>query len=104
MLGLNFDGASVNTDIHKGLRAKIKEEADWLQLVHCFDHRSELTLKDGFSNSAFKAVEEFLNEIYSLYQTSPKRYHKLQRIAETYEETIPKPTKAYRTRWIDHKL
>ena len=61
-------------------------------------------MKDAFSNSAFKAVEEFLNEIYSLYQTSPKRYHELQKIAEAYGETIPKPMNAYRTRWIDHKL
>ena len=61
-------------------------------------------MKDAFSNSAFKAVEEFLNEIYSLCETSPKRYHELQKIAEAYGETIPKPMNAYRTRWIDHKL
>ena len=61
-------------------------------------------MKDAFSNSAFKAVEEFLNEIYSLYETSPKRYHELQKIAEAYGETIPKPMNPYRTRWIDHKL
>ena len=59
LLGLNFDGASVNTGIHKGLRAKIKEEVDWLQLVHCYNHRLELALKDTFSNSAFKVREEF---------------------------------------------
>ena len=104
LLGLNVDGANMNTGIHKGLSAKIKEEADWLQLVHCFNHRLELTLTDAFSNSRFKAVEEFLNEIYSLYQTSPKRYRELKRVAEAYGETIPKPTKAYGTRWIDHKL
>ena len=73
-------------------------------MVHCFNHRLELALKDAFSNSRFKAVEEFLNEIYLLYQTSPKRYTELRRVAEAYGETIPKPTKAYDTRWIDHKL
>ena len=104
MLGLNVDGANVNTGIHKGLGAKIKEEADWLQLVHCFNHCLELALKDAFSNSWFKAIEEFLNEICLLYQTSPKRYRKLKRVAEAYGETVPKPTKAYGTRWIDHKL
>ena len=51
LLGLNVDGANVNTGIHKGLGAKIKEEADWLQLVHCFNHCLELALKDAFSNS-----------------------------------------------------
>ena len=104
LLGLNVDGANVNTGTHKGLGAKIKEEADWLQLVHCFNHCLELALKDAFSNSRFKAVEEFLNEIYSLYQTSTKRYRELKRVAESYGETIPKPTKAYGTRWNDRKL
>ena len=104
LLGLNVDGANVNTDTQNGLGAKIKEEADWLQLVHCFNHRLELALKDAFSNSQFKAVEEFLNEIDSLYRTSTKRYRKLKRVAESYGETTPKPTKAYDTRWNDHKL
>ena len=67
LLGLNVDGASVNTGIHRDLRAKIKEEADWLQLVHCFIHCLEFTLKGAFSNSVYNAVEEFLNEIHSLY-------------------------------------
>ena len=39
-----------------------------------------------------------------LYQTSPKRYRELKRVAEAYGETIPKPTKAYGARWINHKL
>ena len=104
MFGLNVDGANVNSGIQKGLGAKTKEEVDWLQLVHCFNHRLQLALKDAFSNSAFKLVQEFLNEIYSLYQTSPKRYHKLQRIAEAYGEILPKRTEDYRMRWIDHKL
>ena len=105
LLGLNVDGASVNTGIHKGLGAKIKEEASWLQVVHCFNHRLELALKDAFLyNSSFNRVEEFLNEIYLLYRTSPKRYRELQRVAEAYGEAIPRPTKAYGTRWIDHKL
>ena len=39
-----------------------------------------------------------------MYQTPPKRYCELKRVAEAYGETIPKPTKAYGTRWMDHKL
>ena len=68
LLGLNVDGASVNTGIYKGLRAKIKEEADWIQLAHCYNHCLELALKDISSNFALKVREEFLTEIYSLYQ------------------------------------
>ena len=60
--------------------------------------------KDAFDSSALKAVEEFLYEIYSIYQTFSKRYCKWQRIAVAYGEAIPKLTKACKTRWIDHKL
>lgn len=59
LLGLN-DGVNVNTGIHMGLRAKIKE-ADWLQLIHCFNNQLELALKDAFDNSTFKAVKKVLN-------------------------------------------
>ena len=39
--GLNVDGACVNTGIHRGLGARIREHAPWLTLVHCFNHRFE---------------------------------------------------------------
>ena len=68
LLALNVDDANLNTSIHKGLGTKIKEEAAWLQLVHCFNHWLELVVKHAFDNSAFKAVEEFLNEISSIYK------------------------------------
>ena len=36
--GLNVDGASVNTGIHCGLGARIRELALWFTVVHCFNH------------------------------------------------------------------
>ena len=104
LLGLNVDGASVNTGIHSGLGALMKEDSPWLQTVHCFNHRLELAMKDAFAKTAFSTVQEFLNQLYLLYQQSPKRLRELRRIAEAYEQSITKPTKPYGTRWIDHRL
>ena len=53
---LNVNGAKVKIGIHKGRGVKIKEDTDWLQLVHCFNHWLELLLKDASDNSAFKEI------------------------------------------------
>ena len=98
LLGLNCDGASVNLGQFGGL-----EKAPWLELVHCFNHRIELALKDAFENSAFANIETLLMKLYYLYRKSPKRYRELKEQSEGYEKTITKPTKAHGTRWIDHK-
>ena len=50
---LNVDGVSVNTGIHGGLGVKIKEDVPWLMLIHCFNHRLELAMKDAFSGTLF---------------------------------------------------
>ena len=68
LLGLNCDGASVNLGQFGGLGALIKEKAPWLELVHCFNHRIELALKDAFENSAFVKIETILMKLYYLYQ------------------------------------
>ena len=39
-----------------------------------------------------------------LYKKSPKHLGELKRIAEALEKSVPKPSKSYGTRWIDHKL
>ena len=67
--------------------------------MHCFNHRLELSIKD-----AFERVDTFINQLYLLYGKSPKRLHELKAFGDEYERTIPKPTKAYGTRWIDHKV
>ena len=38
-----------------------------------------------------------------MYQKNAKRLSELQRLSETCDKTIPKPTKALGSRWIDHK-
>ena len=103
LCGLNIDGASVNTGIYKGLGTLLKESAPWLSVVHCFNHRFELAIKDAFKGTFFDDID-IANKIFYLYQKSPKRLRELKEFAEIYEKSVPKPAKAGGTRWIDHKF
>ena len=104
IVGLNCDGANVNMGINNGLGKLVKDSAPWLELVHCFNHRIELALKDAFEKTFFSKIENMLTKLYYLYQKSPKRYRELKELSEAYEKTITKPAKAHGTRWIDHKF
>ena len=82
----------------------MKEMAPWLIAVHYFNHRLELGVKDAFTGiKAFEDVDELLLKLYYFYQKSPKRLRDLRSFAEEFGESVPKPTKACGTRWINHK-
>ena len=104
IVGLNCDGANVNMGINNGLGKLVKDSAPWLELVHCFNHRIELTLKDAVEKTFFSKIENMLTKLYYLYQKSPKRYRELKELSEAYEKTITKPAKAHGTKWINHKF
>ena len=38
LVGLNLDGASVNMGKHNGLNVLVRDEAPWVEVVHCFNH------------------------------------------------------------------
>ena len=100
LLCLKVDGTSVNSGIHHGLGALIKRDAQWLQHIHCFNHCTELALKDTVANTAFQNIEQFFSELYFLYKSSPKLLRELQRIGEAYGTTVPKPINVYGTRCL----
>ena len=104
IVGLNCDGASVNMGQFTGLGARFKELAPWLEIIHCFNHRMELAFKDAFDKSpVFQKIDNFLLQLYYMYQKSPKRLRGLHEMSVAYQESIPKPTKANGTRWLEHK-
>ena len=103
-MGLNVDGASVNTGVHNGVGVLMHVDSPWLQVIHCFNHHLELAIKDAFKNDNFNKIDEMLMKFYYFYQKSPKLLQELKRIAEAWEKSVPKPSKSYGTRWIDHKL
>ena len=82
----------------------MQADSPWLQVIHCFNHRFELAIKDASKNDNFNKIDERLTKVYYLYQKSPKRLLELKRIAEAWEKSVPKPSKSYGTHWIDHKF
>ena len=73
IVGLNIDRASVNTGNFTRLGAQMKEKTLWPEVIHCFNHRLGLALKDAFRQSpAFELIESLITNLYNLYQTSPK--------------------------------
>ena len=85
-------------------RVLMQADSPWLQVIHCFNHRLELAIKDAFKSNNFNKVDEMLRKFYCLYQKSPKRLRELKCIAEAWEKSVPKPSKSYDIHWIDHKL
>ena len=104
LAGFDFDGASVNTGIHKGLAQLFCESSPRLNVVHCFNHHFELAVQDAFKATFFEDIDTLLNKLYYLYRKSPKRLRELREFSEVYEKSVPKPAKAIGTCWISHKF
>ena len=45
-----------------------------------------------------------VDEIYHLCHNSPKSPRELKAFSNALEKAVPKPSKTYETRWIDHKF
>ena len=103
LVGFHVDKAAVNVGLNGGVGKLLKEKSPWLHVIHCFSHRLELAAKDTFKNKAFVKIDDMLSVLYRLYHYSPKRYRELKCLADAWDEVVPKPKKAYNTRWIDHK-
>ena len=68
----------------------MQEKANWLQLIHCFNHRVEVALKGAFKTTAFKDIDTMLCKLYYLYPKSAKRLSELRTSSEAYDKTIHK--------------
>jgi len=70
----------------------------------------ELALKEAFSGTYFKEIDDCLLKLYYLYEKSPKRLRGLRELSNIYKDSLEfeeesvKPKRACRTRWIIHKL
>ena len=63
----------------------------------------ELALKDAFHTLPFGDIDDMLMKLCYLYEKSPKQHRELKELPEAYANSIPKPSKAHGTRWIEHK-
>ena len=64
IVGLNADGASVNMGPLNGLGKIVRDSASWSELVHYFNHRIELALKDAFDTLSFGDIINMLMKLY----------------------------------------
>ena len=104
MTNLSVDGASVNSGIHNGLGAKMRESTAWFSTIHCFNHSLELAVKATFNTTFFKEVDNMLLKLFYLYRESPKPLRELKMFGEMYDQSIPKLYKSYGTTWIAHEV
>ena len=63
-----------------------------------------LAFKDVFDEiSVFQKIDNFLLQLSSMYENSPKWLRGLQELLDAYQDSIPKPAKANGTRWLECK-
>lgn len=109
-VGLGGDGCSTNRGEKGGVKAILKKEYPWFLFVWCIAHHLELALKDAFSGTYFKEIDDCLLKLYYLYEKSPKRLRGLREMSNIYKNSLEfvegsvKPKRASGTQWIIHKL
>ena len=107
IVAFGADGASVNQGKHGGAIAELRKNfGDWIIYIWCVSHRLELTLKDALKGTPFDDIDE----MYYLYEHSPKKIRELQEIYDKYKDILEfdegglKPLRASGTRWIAYKV
>ena len=82
----------------------MKEGREWLIVVHCSNHRLELSVKDAFElDSEFKSVDQILVEMFTLTRNSGKVKRSLKAIAVGLDVTCVSFIKSHGTRFQNHK-
>ena len=122
MIGLGCDGCSANMG-RRGLLGLLQQRFPWVVVFWCLAHRLDYfykpggethQLKDALKNTFFSSVDEFLLQVYFVYEKSPKKCRKLQEIVDElraclYPSELPlqggnHPLRACGTRFVTHKV
>ena len=97
----------------RGLRGLLQQRLPWVIVFWCLIHRLELSLKDALKNTFFSSVDEFLMQVYYVYEKSPKKCRELQDVVEELRACIEptelpsggdRPLRAFGTRFVSHKF
>ena len=69
-IGFCADGANVNKGCKTGVMAELNglSCSPWLIFIWCLSHRLELAIKESLEDTKFKAIDETLLQLYSLYE------------------------------------
>ncbi|XP_041370388.1 zinc finger protein 862-like [Gigantopelta aegis] len=98
------DGASVNFGTKGGVLKKLQNEMPWIKMIHCLAHQLELALSDAFKETYYKdTVDDLMMHLYYMYRRSAKKWKELERLSESMNEHIVKPSRSQGTCGIDHR-
>ena len=104
LLGLTFDGASVNQGIKGGVVKIISDACDHIIVsIWCTPHKLELAFTDTKKHSRtdiITRVEAGVDPIYRYYYYSAKRRRAVNEIAQVLEEDSVYFSKPCGTRWM----
>ena len=104
LISVCCDGASVNMGQYTGACTQLKEDRDWLLVIHCANHRLELALKDAFkADTSFQDVDEIMTQIYYMFRNSGKAKRLFTAVALILNVTSVGFVKASGTRFQNHK-
>ena len=94
--------------------AKFHNRSGLVICFWCLAHRLKLSIKDALSGTFFGFIDEFLVQVYYVYEKSPKKCRELEEIVselkgcldstEMPEEGGTRPLRASGTRFITHKV
>lgn len=104
MICVCADGASINMGSIKGACTEMKKERDWLLVVHCANHRLELSISDAFkADKVFTRIDEILINIYYLFKNSGKAKRIILEICLNLGVTFVNFVRGHGTRFQNHK-
>ena len=105
VIGMNTDGASVNTGCNNGVVVKIQEElqANIIGLL-CNGHKIELCFKDCIKEIRFSLkIDVLLCGVYLFYRNSPLNRSNLKQSCTAAGMKCLLPTRPGGTRWVAHQ-
>ena len=78
----------------------MKEDREWLTVVHCSNHRLELSMKDAFElDSEVKSIDQILFEMFILTRNSGKMKRLLKAVVMGLDVICVSFIKAHGTRF-----
>ena len=98
------DGANVNMGIYSGVLTHLRQERDWLVMIHCANHRLELVLKDAVKQfQPFREIDIFYTDMWRLFKYSGKLKSEVKKASDALNTTHYTLSKIHGTRFLNHR-
>ena len=97
------DGANVNLGVYSGVLTQMKQERDWLVIIHRANYRLELALKDAVKQfQPFREIDSFYKDLWNLFKNSGKLKAEVKKASEALDITHYTLPKIHGTRFLNH--